>query len=62
MIADEKGYTPGMWKMADLGWMGILFPEEYSGYEATWIWPWFCMRQAMPASPALSFLPWSWED
>jgi alkylation response protein AidB-like acyl-CoA dehydrogenase len=33
MIADEKGYTADMWKkLADLGWMGILFPEEYGGY------------------------------
>jgi alkylation response protein AidB-like acyl-CoA dehydrogenase len=33
MLEDEKGYTPTMWKkMAELGWMGILFPEEYGGY------------------------------
>jgi len=38
MIADEKGYTPGMWKkMADLGWMGILFPEEYGGYGGSYL-------------------------
>jgi len=29
---DEKGYSPELWsKMADLGWMGLIFPEEYGG-------------------------------
>ena len=29
---DEKGYPETLWaKMADLGWMGILIPEEYGG-------------------------------
>ena len=32
MIEDEKGYSPELWKkMADLGWMGLVFPEEYGG-------------------------------
>ncbi|MCU0530597.1 MAG: acyl-CoA/acyl-ACP dehydrogenase [Syntrophales bacterium] len=32
MEKDEKGFTPELWKgMAELGWMGILFPEEYGG-------------------------------
>lgn len=32
MMEDEKGYTPELWrKIADLGWMGLLFPEEYGG-------------------------------
>lgn len=31
---DEKGYSPAMWKkMADLGWMGLVIPEEYDGME-----------------------------
>ena len=31
---DEMGYDPSMWKkMAELGWMGIAFPEEYEGTE-----------------------------
>ena len=30
----EEGYSPQLWqKMADLGWMGISFPEEYGGNE-----------------------------
>lgn len=30
--ADEKGYSPKLWKeMADLGWMGLVFPEKYGG-------------------------------
>jgi alkylation response protein AidB-like acyl-CoA dehydrogenase len=29
----EEGYSPELWKqMADLGWLGMLFPEEYAGY------------------------------
>ncbi|MDY7033521.1 MAG: acyl-CoA dehydrogenase family protein [Thermodesulfobacteriota bacterium] len=29
----EEGYSPDIWKkMAELGWMGIAFPEEYGGY------------------------------
>ena len=32
MEEDEKGYSPELWKkMADLGWMGLVFPEEYGG-------------------------------
>jgi len=30
--AGETGYSPGIWKeMADMGWMGLAFPEEYDG-------------------------------
>jgi|YNPNPStandDraft_1061719.scaffolds.fasta_scaffold08865_4 alkylation response protein AidB-like acyl-CoA dehydrogenase len=29
----EEGYDPRLWKkMADLGWLGMLFPEEYGGW------------------------------
>ncbi|MFC1953074.1 acyl-CoA dehydrogenase family protein [Chloroflexota bacterium] len=29
---DEKGYSPELWKeMAELGWMGLVLPEEYGG-------------------------------
>ncbi len=29
---DERGYSPEMWrKMADLGWLGLDFPEKYGG-------------------------------
>jgi len=32
MIEDEKGYVPAMWKkMAELGWMGLVFPAQYDG-------------------------------
>jgi len=32
MEQDEKGYSPQLWKeIADLGWMGLAFPEEYGG-------------------------------
>lgn len=30
--ASESGYSPELWKeMAGLGWMGLAFPEKYSG-------------------------------
>ena len=32
MEEDEKGYVPELWKeMADLGWIGLPFPELYGG-------------------------------
>lgn len=32
MVKDEKGYTSELWKkMAELGWMGLIIPEEYGG-------------------------------
>jgi alkylation response protein AidB-like acyl-CoA dehydrogenase len=31
-MEDERGYDPAVWKkMADLGWMGLVIPEEYGG-------------------------------
>lgn len=33
---DERGYSPEMWKkMADLGWMALVIPEEYDGMGMT---------------------------
>ena len=38
MEKDEKGYPPELWrKMADLGWMGIVFPEQYGGTGGTFL-------------------------
>jgi alkylation response protein AidB-like acyl-CoA dehydrogenase len=32
MIDDEVGVTPDLWsKLADLGWLGLLIPEEHGG-------------------------------
>jgi alkylation response protein AidB-like acyl-CoA dehydrogenase len=32
MEEDAKGYSPELWKkMADLGWHGLMIPEEYGG-------------------------------
>jgi alkylation response protein AidB-like acyl-CoA dehydrogenase len=32
MAKDERGYSPELWgKMTGLGWMGLVFPEEYDG-------------------------------
>jgi alkylation response protein AidB-like acyl-CoA dehydrogenase len=32
MEKDEKGYSPQLWQeIADLGWLGLAFPEKYGG-------------------------------
>jgi 3-oxocholest-4-en-26-oyl-CoA dehydrogenase beta subunit len=32
MEANEKGYSPSLWKeMAQLGWLGMIYPEKYGG-------------------------------
>ncbi len=32
MVKDERGYSPELWrKMVELGWPGLIFPEEYGG-------------------------------
>ena len=36
--ASDKGYSPEMWKeMAELGWMGLSFPENYGGADMTFL-------------------------
>ena len=36
MTEDERGYDVQMWhSMAELGWMGLVFPEEYGGMAAS---------------------------
>ena len=38
MTKDERGYEPQMWRsMAGLGWMGLIFPEEYGGMRASFM-------------------------
>lgn len=38
MEKDEKGYSPQLWKkMAELGWMGLVFPERYGGSELNFL-------------------------
>jgi alkylation response protein AidB-like acyl-CoA dehydrogenase len=38
MAKDERGYDPQMWhSMAGLGWMGLIFPEEYGGMRASFM-------------------------
>jgi alkylation response protein AidB-like acyl-CoA dehydrogenase len=38
MIEDEKGYSPSLWKkMAELGWVGVLFEEKYGGAHGTFL-------------------------
>ena len=32
--ASDSGHMPELWaKMADLGWLGIIIPEEYGGID-----------------------------
>jgi alkylation response protein AidB-like acyl-CoA dehydrogenase len=32
MMEDEVGHSPELWKkMAEVGWLGLIFPEEYGG-------------------------------
>ncbi len=38
MMDDDKGYSPELWRqMADLGWHGLAFPEEYDGVGSTFL-------------------------
>ena len=35
---DEKGYSQQIWQeIADLGWMGLIFPEKYGGADMTFL-------------------------
>ena len=34
----EDGHSPELWKkMAELGWQGLIYPEEYGGYGGQFI-------------------------
>jgi len=36
MMESEKGYTQELWQgMADIGWMGLVFPEKYAGTDGS---------------------------
>ena len=38
MMADETAHDPGFWqKLVDLGWPGLLIPEEYGGQGGTFL-------------------------
>ncbi len=38
MVEDEKGYSPQLWrKMAQLGWQGLTFPNQYGGGDGTFL-------------------------
>lgn len=38
MMEDEKGYSPELWKkIADLGWLGLVFPEKYGGVGSSFL-------------------------
>ena len=35
---DQEGFSPELWrKMADLGWMGLIFPGDYGGSEGSFL-------------------------
>jgi alkylation response protein AidB-like acyl-CoA dehydrogenase len=38
MMEDERGYTDAVWKkMAELGWTGLILPEQYGGSGLTFV-------------------------
>ncbi len=38
MEQDEKGYSPELWQeLANLGWLGLAFPEKYGGGDMTFL-------------------------
>ena len=38
MMEDVRGYSPELWKkIADLGWLGLTFPEEYGGIGSSFL-------------------------
>jgi alkylation response protein AidB-like acyl-CoA dehydrogenase len=38
MFDDERGYSDELWnKMAELGWMGLMYPEEFGGAGLTMV-------------------------
>ena len=38
MMADDSAHDPGFWrKLVDLGWPGLLIPEEYGGQAGTFL-------------------------
>ncbi|MBW2092397.1 MAG: acyl-CoA dehydrogenase family protein, partial [Deltaproteobacteria bacterium] len=38
MEADDKGFSPELWrKMSDMGWLGLIYPENYGGKEGSFI-------------------------
>lgn len=38
MVDDPRGYTPELWRgMTELGWMGLLVPEIYGGFEGNFL-------------------------
>jgi alkylation response protein AidB-like acyl-CoA dehydrogenase len=38
LMESEAGYAPALWKqMAELGWLGLLIPEEYGGAELGYV-------------------------
>src|SRR5919109_1328884 len=40
LMEDERGYKPELWKdMAELGWLGLAFPEEYGGQGVGFLGP-----------------------
>jgi len=38
LMEDQLGYAPGLWKtMADLGWVGLVIPENFDGAGLTYV-------------------------
>ena len=47
IMDDESGHSPELWKkMAELGWQGLILPEEYGGAGLNFVDPSSAMRAA----------------
>lgn len=60
MERDDKGYSPELWrKIADLGWLGLIYPEKYGGTGGNILdWSSSTRRWVGLCFPVLIFPPW----
>ena len=62
MEEEPRGYNDDLWQqIVDLGWTGLVFPEEYGGAGGDWTLPCCWKRWGAPCSPDPSSPPWCWE-
>ena len=46
MVTDERGYSQELWgKIAQLGWLGLVFPEKYGGARVISLTWWYFLRK-----------------
>ena len=55
MEEDSKGYTPELWKkIADLGWLGLPFPEEHGGLGLSYLDLTMLLEELVPTALTLA--------